>query len=81
MNLDSEEVYGICFAYTFIQETDHIRIGKIEEGLDNKFSRGVNSYTCNLSNTKNMVIHYKNYVYNPNRPDKKNKTSKKYLEK
>ena len=77
MNLDSEEVYGICFAYTFIQETDHIIIGKIEEGLDNKFSRGVNSYTCNLSNTKNMVIHYKNYVNNPNQPSKKKKKPKK----
>ena len=78
---DSEEAYDKLIAYKFIQGTDHNRTGKLEEYLANQFDIGVNSYQCNLSITKNMIINYNNYVKNPNHPIKKKKQPKKYLEK
>ena len=81
MKFYSEESYEKFIAYTFIQGTDHSRTGKLEEDLANKFTLGVNSYTCDLSNVTNMVINYKNYVNKLNHPGNKKKQPKIYLEK
>ena len=76
--MDSEEAYEKFIVYTFIQGTNHSRTGKLEENLANQFDLGVNIYPCDLSNTTNMIINYKNYVNNPNHPGKKNQQSNKY---
>ena len=80
MKLDSEEAYETFVAYAFIQVTGHIRTGKLKDYLASQFASGVISYPCDLSNAKNMIISYKNYVYNPNHPVKKKQQSKKYSE-
>ena len=56
VNLYSEEAYDKFVTYTFIQGTDHIRNGKLEEGLSNQFYLGVNSYLCDLSNAKILLF-------------------------
>ena len=54
--MDPEEAYEKIIAYTFIQGTNRIRTGKIEEYLANWFALGVNSYPCDLSRKKNTTI-------------------------
>ena len=76
--MDSEEASDKFIAYNFIQGTNRIRIGKLREDLANQFSLCINSYPCDLANTKNMII---NYVNNPNEPKKKYKQPKKDSEK
>ena len=78
-NLDSWEAYRKFVAYTFIQRSDHIIVGKLKENLANKFSLGVNSCPYELKNATNMGINYKNYVNNPNYYGKKKKQLNKYL--
>ena len=56
-------------------------MGKIEGDLANKFSLGVNSYTCDLANAKNMIINCKKCVNNTRHTVKKEQQSKKYSEK
>ena len=56
MKLDPEEAYENIIAYTFIQGTNCIRTGKIEEYLANLFALGVNSYPCDLASKTNMTI-------------------------
>ena len=77
VRLYSEEVYTKFVAYTFIQGTNHSRIGKIEDELANQFSIGVNNYPCNLENATHMIINYKNYANNPNHPGKEKNNKRK----
>ena len=76
VKIDSEEAYEKFIFYTFIQGTDQKITGKLEEDLAHQYDLGVNIYPCNLENATNIIINYKNYVNNPNRPGQEKSTIK-----